>query len=115
MSSRKLVCNITGKTLHAAKQYYDKKIEKAGSEEALHSSYICRDARALLKKGYNVQQIRDALNVSDKFVSTITDEDAKSLSNTSSLRLNNDNQNTIGIIKTDPDVKKFIENILSDE
>ena len=51
MSNRKLICRVTGKPLFAAKAYYQKKVDKAGSEEALHQTYICREAIKLLKKG----------------------------------------------------------------
>lgn len=112
--SRKLTCNITGKVLAAAKQYYEKKIEKAGSEEVLHQTYICKDAKKLLQKGHSIKEIQELLKVKD-FEATITDEEAKNLVNTTSLRLNTIEQPTFGVIKTDPDVKKFIENILKDE
>ena len=48
--TRKLICNITGKSLFASKDYYDKKVVKAGSEEILHHTYMCQDAKMLLKK-----------------------------------------------------------------
>lgn len=112
--TRKLVCNITGKPLFAGKAYYDKKIKKAGSEEHLHNTYICREAKALVKKGYSITDIRHVLDVVDNFEPTITDKEVKTLVNTTSLRLNT-NDNSVSIIRTDPDVKEFIENILKDE
>tara|TARA_R110002050_G_scaffold6130_16_gene26027 strand:+ start:625 stop:975 length:351 start_codon:yes stop_codon:yes gene_type:complete len=112
--TRKLICNITGKSLLAAKQYYEKKVDKAGSEDILHKTYICKDAKNLLRKGYSVDQIQDTLRITD-FECTITDEEAKKLVNTSTLRLNNLNQPTIGVIKTDPDVKRFIKNITKND
>ena len=111
--TRKLICNITGKVLFAGRDYYSKKVNKAGTEEALHSTYMCREATNLIKKGYNVADIRESLKVPADFKSTITDEEARKLTCTTSLRLNNNE--TSNIIRTDPDVKEFIKNILKDD
>lgn len=112
--TRKLICNITGKSLLAAKQYYDKKVQKAGSEDILHATYICKDAKSLLKKGYTIDEIQTTLKIED-YESPLTDEEAQSLVNISTLRLNNISQPTIGVIKTDPDVKRFIKNITKND
>ena len=109
--TRKLICRVTGKPLFASKQYYQKKVEKAGSEEALHDTYICREAKTLLKKGYTILDTKESLKVGS-FGSTITQDEVKMiLGDTGSLRLNNDDQLKTNIIRTDPDVLKFIENI----
>ena len=112
--TRKLVCNITGKTLFAASQYYAKKIEKAGSKEKLHSMYVCREAKSLLKKGYSIKQAQQSLDVED-FECTLTDNDIKDITGSTSLRINNTKEEKMSIIKTDPDVTQFIINILKDE
>lgn len=114
--SRKLICNITGKTLTASKQYYEKKVQKAGSEENLHRNYVCRDAKTLLKKGYNIDEVRTALNVDDKFKSKVVDGDIDEILGTSNtLRINTSEPTTrIGVIKTDPDVRKFVESLMED-
>ena len=116
--TRKLVCNITGKVLLASKDYYAKKVEKAGSEELLHSTYICQAASQLLKKGRDIQYISDTLPITDNFECKLSDDDAKSIvsSNDPTLKYKLDNQETatIGIIKSDPDVIQFIENISRD-
>ena len=40
--TRKLICQVTGKPLMAATDYYNKKLEKAdGDEDVLHANYIC--------------------------------------------------------------------------
>ena len=111
----KLVCNVTGKVLLASHDYYNKKVEKAGTERALHETYMCRDARGLLKKGYSIQDTRTALNVDPSFESTMSDDMAQKLINGTSLRLNTIEHTNIGVVKTDPDVKQFIENILRDD
>ena len=106
----KLICQSTGKTLLAAKAYYQKKVEKAGSEENLHRLYVCKDAKDLLKKGYSVDQVQDQLK-SRNDDCTLTDDDIKSIVGNSSLRINNIGEEKLSIIKTDPEVTEFIKNI----
>ena len=114
--TRKLVCQITGKPLFAGKDYYQKKVEKAGSEDLLHKLYVCKDAKNLLKKGYSIPDIRESLDVFDNFECTLVEEDIKQLiGNTASLRINTNDQPTIGVIKTDPAVKKFLNKIFNNE
>ena len=112
--TKKLICNITGKKLVADSGYYNKRVEKVGSEELLQNTYICKDAKQLLKKGYSIEDVQEALNAPG-FTCNMTDEEAKNLVSTTTLRLNTNDQPTSKIIKTDPDVKKFIENILKNE
>lgn len=59
----KLTCIITGKVLVATPEYYKKKVEKAGSEQELLRTYVCKEAKDLLKQGLSVAQIRKQLNV----------------------------------------------------
>ena len=107
----KLTCNITGKSLQASKDYYSKKVQKIGSEKLLHETYICREAKTLLKKGYSIEYIRETLNANNSFTSRLTDEQAQELVNNNSLRLNTFNQIKTNVIKTDSDVLQFIKNI----
>lgn len=62
---RKLTCIVTGKSLLASEEYYKKKLQKAESEQHLHQSYVCREAKTLLQKGLTVEQIRKQFNVSE--------------------------------------------------
>lgn len=110
----KLICNITGKSLLAAKVYYEKKVEKAGSEQELHRLYVCKDAKDLLKKGYSVNDIQKKLNLVNSDCE-LTEDDIKTITGNTSLRINNIGEEKISIIKTDPDVKQFIKNILENE
>ena len=116
--TRKLICNITGKTLLASKDYYSKKVEKAGSEEHLHNTYICKAAIQLLKKGRDIQYIKVTLPITDNFECKLSDDEAKAIvsSNDPNLKYKLDNQETatVGIIKSDPDVIQFIKNISND-
>ena len=117
--TRKLICNVTGKALFASKDYYNKKVAKAESEDALHQTYICQDAKMLFKKGYDLQYVQQALPIEANFVCTLTDDEIREIVGGTDtklkFRLNNLETNKIGIIKTDPDVKLFIQNILQDE
>ena len=114
--TRKLVCNITGKVLFASKDYYSKKVTKAGTEESLHRTYVCKDAKDLLKKGYNIDDVRIALNVNKDVKCNLLDSDIESiLGSSSSLRINNDDTPVrIGVIKTDPDVDKFVKSLMEE-
>mgnify|MGYP001247781641 CR=1 FL=1 len=116
--TRKLTCIVTGRALLATRDYYERKIKKAGSEEKLHRSYVCKEAKDLLIKGYTVDKIRDVLNVNTDNVSSVPEDIVKeviSQSNKSPFRrINNSIPITNNIMnpKTDPDVKEFIQNIL---
>jgi phosphotransferase system IIB component len=115
----KLTCIVTGRTLFASGDYYQKKVDKAGSEDELHRTYMCREAKQLIKKGNDIEKVREALNVDSNALCNITDSEAIEIvgGNDTKLkfRLNNSESVNTSIIKTDPDVKKFIENILKDD
>ena len=113
--TRKLICRITGKTLFASKDYYAKKVEKAGSEEYLHNTYICREAKSLLKRGYSIGDTQASLGVAD-YKCTLGERDIKDIvGDKSSFRLNISEESTaIGVLKTDPDVQEYIKNITSE-
>ena len=112
--NRKLVCNITGKSLLAAAPYYDKKVTKAGSEDELHRLYVCKEAKDLLKKGYSVDQIQHSLKKCNPDC-ILNEDDIKTIVGKTSLRINTIGEEKISIIKTDPDVVKFIKNITQNE
>ena len=111
--TRKLVCNITGKVLFAGKQYYNKKVEKAGTEEALHKTYMCREAKTLLKKGYNIEDTRTALGVDKDVKCYLVDSQINEIIGlNNSLRINTSEHTRIGVIKTDPDVERFVKSLM---
>jgi len=111
--TRTLTCKVTGKQLYASKDYYAKKVEAAGSEKLLHDTYICREAKSLAKKGYSIADIRESLEIYNNHDCTLTDDDLRKLTGTTgSLRINTNEQPTIGVIKTDPAVRKFLNKIL---
>mgnify|MGYP003647516727 CR=1 FL=1 len=116
--TRALVCIITGRRLLATKDYYNRKIEKCGSEEELHRTYVCKEAKSLLKRGYNVDSIRDLLNVDKKTLHNVPQDIVDKALNSKSYirRINNfSTHNSIINPKTDPDVRKFIDNITKNE
>ena len=110
----KLVCNVTGKVLLASKDYYSKKVEKAGTEEALHSLYVCRDAKKLLMKGYSPSDAQAMLNITNVECKLTDDQIQQIVGSNASLRLNTNEHTTVGIIKTDPEVQKLINSILAE-
>tara|TARA_R100000805_G_C3601395_1_gene102075 strand:- start:339 stop:710 length:372 start_codon:yes stop_codon:yes gene_type:complete len=117
--TRKLVCIVTGRALLATKDYFDKKVEKLGSEEEVLKTYICKEAKDLLKKGYTVEKIRELLNVDTKSLKEVSQDIIDDVVNANKKyvkRLSNfTNTSNILNVKTDPDVKNFIKNILDDD
>lgn len=114
MKTRKLTCIVTGKSLLAAADYYAKKLEKAGSEEELHKTYICKEAKDLLVKGMSVKDVRKMLGVTELLPDIppeiiddlITNEFGLKRSTMFTEITSFTNQ------ETDPDVKSFLNNIL---
>ena len=117
--NRKLVCLVTGRKLFATKEYFGRKVEKLGSEEKVHSTYICKEAKDLLRKGYSVEKIREMLNVQADKLNDIPDEVINDVIDSKKRyfkRLSNfTSSNHIINSKTDPDVKKFIQSLIDDE
>ena len=121
MKTRKLKCVVTGKVLFATKDYYDRKLEAHDNDpEKLAKSYICKEAKKLLKQGYSVESIREMLNVD-----IVVDVDENVISeilndNKSYLRGNKIGDQIPGLVnstvhRTDPEVRDFIERITSRE
>lgn len=117
--TRKLTCIVTGRTLLATKEYYERKIRKVGGEDKLHKTYICKEVKNLLLKGYNVDKIRTILNVDLNGLEEISNDIINDILNSGRTRFRRiNNITTVSNIlnpKTDPDVKKFIDFILNDD
>jgi hypothetical protein len=117
--NRKLICLVTGRKLFATKEYFNRKVEKLGSEEIVHSTYICKEAKDLLRKGYNVSKIREMLNVQVDSLSDVPEDVINEVIDSKKRyfrRLSNfTSSNPIINTKTDPDVKKFIQSLIDDE
>ena len=113
--SNKLKCIVTGRNLIATRAYYARKVEKAGSEEELHRTYICREAKNLLKQGTTVDRVREILGATDDvgdISQDIIDDLLTADKRAMKVRINNlVSVNKIINTQTDPEVKKYISNI----
>jgi|TARA_R100000005_G_C4920901_1_gene154224 hypothetical protein len=115
--AKKLTCIITGRVLTIANSYYSKKLEKAGDEDKLHSTYICKEAKKLVRLGNNVQKVRELLvdkenfsslkDVDEDLVTEIVFGNKKKFLSTSNF----DTLSTVTHNETDPEVKAFINRI----
>ena len=106
VKSKKLTCVITGKTA-----------SYAGPEEKI---YICKEAKALLKKGYKIKDVRKLLDVpldADDVPKDIVDAIEKEYQKTS-IKVNDTNSQSLSTISTltydrsDEDVEKFIKTFI---
>ena len=116
--TRKLTCIITGRTLLATKDYYARKVKKIGSEEKLHNTYVCKEAKKLLLKGYTPDKIREMLNVNIEGLKEIPNDVINDILNTNKTRFRRINNvitspSILGS-ETDPEVKQFLKNISND-
>lgn len=114
--TRKLICIVTGRSLLATRDYFDRKVEKAGSEEKLHQTYVCKEVKDMLLKGYSVDKIREMLKIDTSDLNDeISQETLDSIINTgkSSYRKVNifNTSTTLLNLKTDPEVKQLIDNL----
>jgi len=114
--TNKLTCVITGRKLIATKEYYERKVEKAGGEEQLHTTYICREAKNLLKQGSSVEKIREVLDVDASLVQEVPqqviDRVIKDVTTRRARRINNIvNISSMMNTTSDPEVKQYIKNL----
>ena len=112
-ATKKLTCIITGRSVFIVKDYYTKKILKAGSEEKLIQTYCCRDAKELLLKGHSVEDIRKILG--SKLTNTIPQE---TLDIIITSKLKNRILSTPQLplhYETEPEVKAFLETLKNDK
>lgn len=118
--SRKLKCIITGKTLIATPAYYDRKVKKHGDEQEMHRTYVCKEAKNLLLKGYQVDKIRQMLSVPLDQVGEVPEDVIQNIMNSSKPRFKSINNHNIPIASiinpmTDPEVKRFLQHIINDQ
>ena len=114
--SNKLTCIVTGKKLIATKEYYARKVEKSGSEEELHRTYVCREAKNMIKQGTSVDRVREILEVEHDMLpdvpQDVIDEIMQSSTRTNFRRINNlVNINSMMNTSTDPEVREYINNL----
>ena len=117
LKTRKLTCIITGRSLIAAADYYNKKLEKAGSVEELHRTYICKEAKDLLVKGFTIDKIRQQLGVEGIVEDKVPDDVIRSITtNEFGLKRNTMFAEISAFTRqeTDPAVKDFINKIYAE-
>ena len=66
MTSRKIICLVSGKSYTFSKDYYDKRVVEYGDEDSLKKYFITRRVKTYLNKGYSINDIRNILNVTDE-------------------------------------------------
>ena len=115
--TKKLTCIVTGRSLVLSKDYYQSKLDKAGGDEdVLHSTYICKEAKDLIKKGYDVDKTRDLLGIDATELGEVDKSIVETVQNESRIRYRNIprfNINNYTSAKTDPDVLKFLKKVLN--
>lgn len=113
MKTRKLKCIITGRVLTATADYYTKKLEKAGSEKELHRTYICKEAKDLLVKGFTIDNIRQQLGVEGEVTDVPPDVIKELTTNEYGIQRNTLFAEITSFThqETDPDVLNFINNM----
>ena len=119
--TNRLRCIITGRQLIATQDYYKRKVDKAGGEQQLHDTYVCREAKNLLKQGVGVERIREILEADMSMVSeTIDGKLLETIMNdvlsTRLRRINNivSTSKTLST-RTDPRVKQYIKHITNND
>ena len=115
--AKKLTCIVTGRVLNIANGYYKTKLEKIGDEEKLHSTYICKEAKKLLRLGNSVDNVRKKLvddellptlgHVEDELIHEIVFGNKKKFISSSNF----DTLSTVTHNETDPEVVAFIKKI----
>jgi hypothetical protein len=113
--AKKIICIVTGKSLTIADSYYKKKVDKAGSEEKLHETYICKEAKKLLKLGNAYKKVREILDC-DKNLPELDDNLINELifgNKKRKISIETDFATLTSIThnQTDPDVKVFINKL----
>jgi len=110
--AKKLSCIVSGRTVTITNSYYSKKVVKAGSEEKLNSTYICKEAKKLLN---NIENVRERL-CDEGILSSLPDLDEDLVieivfGNNKKKFISSTDFNTLSSVthnQTDPDVLSFI-------
>jgi len=113
LKTKKLRCIITGRVLTATADYYAKKLEKAGTEKELHRTYICKEAKDLLVKGYTIENIRQQLGTEGEIADVPADIVKELTTNEYGLQRNTMFSEITSFTHkdTDPEVLDFINNL----
>lgn len=116
VKSLKVKCIVTGKESLFSGDYLRKKIEEYKDVETLQKLYISRDVKTLFKRGYDIMEIRNILNVSDDInipdETIITQLEEKYRNNSLKIPTINENLSSFTYNKSDPEVETFINNYI---
>ena len=116
--TKKLKCVVTGRILVATLDYYNKKLEAAGDETNLHRSYICKEAKRLLLKGYDVDTCREMLNIDSTDLDSVDNDVITNLTTTGNkyMRTNQTYATNFSMInaRTDPILHDLLNNLRND-
>ena len=112
--SRVVNCLITGTSFTCTPAYFNKKIEDYGGIENLKSFFVTKKVKALIERGYSVQEIRNILDVDTSELQDANSQQIKDImtyykskSKSISKRLTPN----LSMHKSDLEVVKFINNI----
>lgn len=117
--TRKLTCVVTGRQLLATRDYYDRKLKKAGDEHKLHREYICREAKNMLMQGTSVDRVREILGVTGEVQDVpqdVIDNVTRQTNISRGRRINNIiNTSVMMNSQTDDEVKQYVERLKHDK
>ena len=112
--SRAVNCRISGKSFTFTAENFSKRVEEYTDVETLQKYYVTKKVKSLITRGYNVQEIRNILNVtgdelldinSSEIIDTMIYHGVRSDATTGRTSSN------FATHKTDHDVAVFINNI----
>lgn len=119
-SCKKIACVVTGKTTVYAGEFLQKKIQDYNTLENLEKFYICKEVKALLKKGYKINDIRKILDTPD-YIPSPSDDVIKEIEKDyqkSQIKVNDTGSQSLSTItsltydKSDPEVEDFINTVI---
>lgn len=120
-SSKKISCVVTGKSTVYAGDFLQKKIQEYENIDNLEKYYICKEVKALLKKGYRIPDIRKILDTPD-YIPMPDDDIVKEIEKDyqkSQVKMVDTTSQTLSTItnltydKSDPEVDEFINNVIN--
>jgi uncharacterized protein YfbU (UPF0304 family) len=111
---RSVICHVTGKKYIFAQAYYDKKVEEYGDINNLRKYFVVKKVKSLIERGYNAQEIRNLLAVTDSGLLPVDCQQIKDIMAFHKVKVENISKRTstnFATHKSDPDVATFINNI----
>ena len=113
--TKKLTCVITGRVLVLSNDYYQSKLEKvSGDVDVLESTYICKEAKDLIKRGYDVEKTRGLLGIQED-LPDVDSSIIEQIQNTSRVKYRNIPKfhvNNYTSTTTHPEVADFLKKVL---